>query len=136
MARGENIARESMANLLESKKNGTISPKEENLIPILEICIEMYSRGIEFEEIDLYKSDAMDFIETEKGIRPPLNTLPGLGDNAAKSIVEERKKAPFKNREELRIRTGITKTNMELLEDNHCLDGMPEKDQVTFFDEI
>lgn len=134
MANGEKKAREAINSLFEAKRNGTISPKEENLIPILEICIEMYSRGLEFEEIDLYKSHATDFIETSAGIRPPLNALPGLGTNAAKSIVEEREKAPFKNREELRIRTGITKTNMELLEENHCLDGMPEKDQVTFFD--
>lgn len=136
MARGEKIARESLESLFEAKKNGTISPKEENLIPILEICIEMYSRGIEFEEIDLYLSHATDFIQTEKGIRPPLNALPGLGTNAAKSIVEEREKAPFKNREELRIRTGITKTNLELLEENHCLDGLPERDQVSLFDTV
>lgn len=134
MARGENVAREAIENLFEQKKNGTISPKEENLIPILEICIEMYSRGIEFEPIDLYKSHATDFIQTEKGIRPPLNALPGMGENAAKSIAEEREKAPFKTREDLRIRTGITKTNLELLEDNHCLDDLPEKDQVTLFD--
>lgn len=136
MARGESVARNAIDELFEAKKNGTISPKEENLIPILEICIEMYSRGIEFEEIDLYKSHSTDFIQTEKGIRPPLNALPGLGTNAAKSIVEEREKAPFKNREELRIRTGITKTNLELLEENHCLDGMPEKDQVSLFDTV
>ncbi len=134
MARGENIAREAIDKLFEQKKNGTISPKEENLIPILEICIEMYSRGIEFEPIDLYKSHATEFIETEKGIRPPLNALPGMGENAAKSIAEEREKAPFKTREDLRIRTGITKTNLELLEINHCLDDLPEKDQVTLFD--
>ena len=48
--------------------------------------------------------------------------------------MEEREKAPFKTREELRIRTGVTKTVMELLEDNHCLDGIPERDQVTLFD--
>ena len=136
MAKGEKNAREALDSLFEAKKNGTISPKEENLIPILEICIEMYSRGVEFEEIDLYKSHATDFIQTEKGIRPPLNALPGLGTNAAKSIVEEREKAPFKNREELRIRTGITKTNLELLEENHCLEGLPERDQVSLFDTV
>ncbi|MBP3362092.1 MAG: PolC-type DNA polymerase III [Clostridia bacterium] len=134
MANGMNIARQAMEDLIEKKKDNSISPKEENLIPILEICIEMYARGINFVRVDLYKSHATDFLQTPEGILPPLNALPGMGENAAKSITEEREKAPFKTREELRIRTGITKTAMEILENNHCLDGIPEKDQVTIFD--
>ena len=134
MANGMNVARQAMEELLEKKKNNTISPKEENLIPILEICIEMYARGIGFVKVDLYKSHATKFIPTPDGILPPLNALQGLGENAAKSIMEEREISPFKTREELRIRTGVTKTVMEILEANHCLDGMPETDQVSLFD--
>ncbi len=134
MANGPEVAERAMEEIYEKKKNNTVSPKEENLIPILEICIEMYARGINFVRVDLYKSHATDFLKTDEGILPPLNALPGMGENAAKSIMEEREKAPFKTREELRIRTGVTKTVMELLEDNHCLDGIPERDQVTLFD--
>ncbi len=136
MANGMQTARAAMEELLEKKKDGTISPKEENLIPILEICIEMYARGINFVNVDLYKSHATDFIQTPEGILPPLNALPNMGENAARSIMEEREKAPFKTREELRIRTGVTKTIMEILEQNHCLDGIYEKDQVTLFDDV
>ncbi len=134
MANGMNVARQAMEDLLEKKKNNTISPKEENVIPILEICIEMYARGINFVKVDLYKSHATDFLQTPEGILPPLNALPGMGENAAKSIMEEREKGAFKTREELRIRTGITKTAMEILELNRCLEGMPETDQVSMFD--
>ncbi len=136
MANGLTVARQAMEDLLEKKKNNTISPKEENVIPILEICIEMYARGINFVKVDLYKSHATDFIQTPEGILPPLNALPGMGENAARSIMEEREKGAFKTREELRIRTGITKTAMEILELNRCLDGMPETDQVSMFDLI
>lgn len=134
MAEGMAVAERTMQELIDKKKDGSITPKEENLIPILEICIEMYARGINFVPVDLYKSHATDFIQTENGILPPLNALPGMGENAAKSIMAEREKAPFKTREELRIRTGVTKTVMELLEANHCLDGLPECDQVSLFD--
>jgi len=134
MANGPEVAERAMEEIYEKKKNNTVSPKEENLIPILEICIEMYARGINFVRVDLYKSHATDFLKTDEGILPPLNALPGMGENAAKSIMEEREKAPFKTREELRIRTGVTKTVMELLEDNHCLDDIPERDQVSLFD--
>lgn len=134
MANGPEVARRAMDEIYEKKKNNTVSPKEENLIPILEICIEMYARGINFVRVDLYKSHATDFLRTDEGILPPLNALAGLGENAARSIMEEREKAPFKTREELRIRTGVTKTVMDILEDNHCLDTIPEKDQVSLFD--
>lgn len=133
MTRGEAVAREAMAELLEKKKNNTISPKEENIIPILEICIEMYSRGFGFVPIDLYKSHAVNFLITPDGILPPLNALPGMGENAAKSITEARENGEFKTIHDLRIRTGITKSNIELLQANHCLDGMPDTDQVELF---
>ncbi len=134
MAGGIHVARAAMDDILEKKKNGISTPKEEGLIPILEICIEMYARGIKFRSVDLYKSDALDFLPTDEGILPPLKALPNVSANDAKAIVAEREKEPFKTRQELHIRTGVSKTTMEALELNHCLDKIPEKDQVTLFD--
>lgn len=136
MARGNDVARRAMADLIQKKKEGTISPKEENLIPILEICIEMYSRGIEFLPVDLYKSHAVNFRDVPEGILPPLNALPGMGENAAKSIAEAREKGPFKTIEDLRQRTAITKSVIELLQENHCLDELAEADQMSLFDTV
>ena len=134
MTNGEQTAREALRDLNEKKKNGTISPKEENVIPILEICIEMYARGIKFISVDLYRSHAVHFQSTPDGILPPLNALPGMGENAAKSITEAREQGEFKTIEDLRLRTGITKSNIELLQQNHCLDNLPESDQVSLFE--
>jgi DNA polymerase-3 subunit alpha (Gram-positive type) len=134
MARGEEVAREAMKELLAKKKNGSISPKEENLIPILEICIEMYARGLSFLPIDLYKSHATEFQPCDDGILPPLNALPGLGENVARSITEARADGPFRTIDDFKKRTGATKTNLETLTENHCLDGMPESDQVSIFE--
>lgn len=136
MAMGEATARRAMEDLKQRKKNGDISPKEENLIPILEICIEMYARGIGFEPVDLYKSHATNFLDVPEGILPPLSALPGMGENAAKSIAEEREKARFRTIEDLRQRTAITKSIIELLQQNHCLDGLAEADQVSLFDTV
>ena len=136
MAKGIGVARKAMEELIEKKKNNTISPKEENVIPILEICIEMYARGIGFTEIDLYKSHAVNFLPCEEGIRPPLNAIAGMGENVAKSIQEAREQAPFKTIEDLKQRTTVTRTVIELMQKNHCLDGIPESDQVSIFDEM
>jgi len=134
MAKGIDRARAAMKELLNKKKDGTISPKEENVIPILEICIEMYCRGFEFSNIDLYKSHATDFIIEDGKIRPSLNALAGLGENLAKAIMEERKKGEFKNVDEFRTRTGASKTVIELLEDNGCFEDMPESEQVKLWE--
>ena len=49
---------------------------------------------------------------------PPLNTLPGLGTAAAANIVEARGKGKFLSKEDLRIRSGVSKAVIEIL-DNH-----------------
>ncbi|MCD8391327.1 MAG: PolC-type DNA polymerase III [Firmicutes bacterium] len=135
MANGEDRARRELEIMNEKKKDGSISPKEENVIPILEICIEMYSRGIDFKRIDLYKSHATDFLPTDDGmILPPLNALQGIGTNAAKAITDERDKGEFKTVAELKQRTGITKTAAEILENYGCFANLPDTDQVSLFD--
>ena len=133
MTKGIGVARQAIEDLKEKKSNGTISPKEENLMPILEICVEMYARGVGFVPIDIYKSDAVDFLPTDEGILPPLNAFAGMGDNAAKAIVEARKDGEFKTLEDFRQRTGATKTIIDMLVAEGCLD-VPEKDQVSLFD--
>ena len=134
MARGEERVREEMRSINAKKKDGTVTPKEENLIPILEICIEMYARGINFVPVDLYESHATDFRQVEGGILPPLSALPGLSENDAISITEERKNGEFRNVEDLRIRTGIGKNPLNILEENGCFDDLPDTDQVSLFD--
>lgn len=134
MAKGIDVAREAMEEIYAKKRDNIVSPKEENLIPILEICIEMYARGIKFVDIDLYKSHATDFLLTDDGILPPLSALPGLGENAAKAIMEERKKGAFKTVADLRIRTGITKSSIEILDATGCFKDLPDADQVSLLD--
>lgn len=137
MAQGADKAKAVMSDILERDKNGQASPKEKNLIPILEICIEMYMRDLSFEKIDLYKSDAVNFSKTEDGkIRPPLNAFSGLPDNAARDIVNARKDGEFVTVDDFKKRTDATKTVVEILQKNHCFDGIPESNQISFFDMI
>ena len=57
---------------------------------ILELVLEMYERGYEFLPMDLYKSHASKFLVEEGKIRPPLNSIPGLGTVAAEGIAKAR----------------------------------------------
>lgn len=133
MAKGEETARESI-KIFEAKKAAKeTTAKDENVITILEVVIEMYSRGIAFDEIDLYKSDATKFIPTESGILPPLNALPGVGTNAAKSIVEARESGAFDSVEDLQQRSKANKTVVEVMRKSGILKDLPESSQMTFF---
>ena len=59
---------------------------------------------ITFEPMDVYKSDATRFLVTETGLIPPFTSMPGIGEQAALSIVEERKNGKFLSAEELIVR--------------------------------
>ena len=49
------------------------------------------------------------------------------------AIAEARQDGEFTSIENLRLRTGISKTNIEILRDHGCLDGMSESDQMVLF---
>ena len=83
---------------------------------ILELVMEMYERGINFLPIDLYKSHSTKFRIEEEGIRPPLNSIPGLGTVAAQGIEEAKKDGKFMSIDDLKIRSKVGKSVVELLE--------------------
>ncbi|MBQ1333729.1 MAG: hypothetical protein IIY34_00060, partial [Clostridia bacterium] len=99
-----------------------------------EICYEMYRRGFEFLPIDLYESDSKNFKIVNGKILPPFRALSGLGENAAKSIKDARDERPFDTVEDLRTRTGVSKTVIELFRDHGMLRGIPESNQTDIFD--
>lgn len=118
--------------ILEAKEN-EISDKEKRVITIMELCNEMYARGISFLPVDLKESDAVKFIPKDGALLPPLNALPNLGDNAARAIVEARNEEQFFSIEDLQQRSKVTKTVIQVLRDAGVLADLPESSQVTFF---
>ena len=128
------IGRENVEkNLKELNEIEKPSQKEKNLITILEICREMYARGIEFLNIDLYGSDSKKFLPKDGKIIPPFSALPGLGGAAAAGIIEARNQGEFFSIKEFQDRTHVSKSVIQLMKDYHVLDGLPETDQVSFF---
>jgi DNA polymerase-3 subunit alpha (Gram-positive type) len=132
MTRGKDKAKAIYLEL--KKRNGNeLSQKEKNILTLLALVIEMYERGIEMLPVDIYKSEALRFTMEEGKIRPSLNSLSGLGNNAALSIAEARKKGSFKSVEDLRLSAKVGKNVIEILRDYGCLDGMPGDNQMTIF---
>jgi len=114
------------------RKGNEATQREKNILTILEVANEMYARGINCLPVDLYKSDASRFIITDKGILPPLNTLQGLGEAAARRIADARDNGPFLSVDDLKIRAGVSKSVIEILDNHGCLDGMHQSNQICF----
>jgi DNA polymerase-3 subunit alpha (Gram-positive type) len=110
-----------------------LSQKEKGVLTLLEICYEMNKRGIKFLSVDLYKSEAVKFKIEENGIRPPLSSLQGIAANAAKGIVEARENGTFISKEDLRLRSKISKPAIEAMDKHGCLEGMQDTNQLSLF---
>ena len=108
--------------------------KDKDMYAVLEIVLEMYERGLEFLPIDLYKSDAKKFLIEDGKIRPPLNSIAGLGTVAAENIQQARETGgTFMSIEELKLRAGVGKSVIEMLKNANCLKGMTESNQMSLF---
>ncbi len=109
------------------------SKKDQDMYSVLELVLEMYERGFKFLPINLYKSHCTKFIVEDDGIRPPINSIPGLGGVAAEGIYEARKDGIFMSIDDLRIRAKVGTAVVDLLKKFGCLDGMPESNQISLF---
>lgn len=130
------IAKLDELKLKSRTKTETLSPKEEEIQKTLQIAVEMVQRGMKFSNIDLYKSDAETFVIDEENncLIPPFNTIDGLGENAARSVIEARKDGEFYSKENLLRRTKLNETNVKDLTKLHVLDGLSDTDQLSLFD--
>lgn len=131
IVKGEKEIRNKLAEF--EHKGNNLTAKEKGLQTIVEMALEMYLRGFVFYKVDLYKSDATKFIIVDNGLLPPLAALQGLGDTAARNIVEARSGGPFSSVEDLRTRSRISKAVIDILKNHGCLAGFPETDQIMLF---
>ena len=126
---------DQLTRLLNDRTQKTVK-KDEDLHAMLEVCIEMFERGYKFGNIDLYKSDATQFIcDHENGLLiPPFIVIDGLGESAAASVLEARKEGQFKSKEDLLKRTKLNGTNVEDLDRLGVLKGLGDSDQMSLFE--
>ena len=131
MAFGKEKVKNKMKEIDLLGNNAT--PKDKAMYPVLELVLEMYERGIKFLPIDLYKSSSTKFIVEEDGIRPPLNSIAGLGTVAALGIEKARKDGKFMSIDDMKIRSKVGDSVADLLKKLGCLEGMSQSNQLSLF---
>ncbi len=116
-----------------NQKGLEASPKEKSLLTVLELALEMCERGYSFQKVDLYRSSATDFLIDGNSLIPPFNSIPGLGTNAAINIVKARQDGEFLSKEDLQQRGKVSKTIIEYLDKQGCLEALPDQNQLSLF---
>ncbi|NLW15092.1 MAG: PolC-type DNA polymerase III [Erysipelothrix sp.] len=113
-----------------------VSNKEKSLIDTLEVTLEMNLRGYKISPIDLYLSEATEFIvdpNNPKAIIPPFNVVDGLGDAVARSIVEARKDREFMSKQDLISRTAVSGSMVKKLDELNITSSMTDTNQMSLF---
>lgn len=128
---GKEKVKNKMKEIDLQGNNATV--KDKNMYSILELVLEMYERGYEFLPMDLYKSHASKFLVEKGKIRPPLNSIPGLGTVAAEGIAKAREEGKFMSIDDLKIRSKVGNSVTDLLKKYGCLEGMSQSNQMSLF---
>ena len=136
MGAGLDAIKRKMQEIAEKRKNNEASNVEIDLYTTLEIVNEMWERGFKFGKLDLYRSDATEFIIDGDTLIPPFVAMDGLGENVAKQLVRARKEGEFLSKTELRKRGGLSSTLVEKMDEMGILGNMPEDNQLSLFDDL
>ena len=136
MGAGLEAIKRKMQEIAEKRKNNEASNVEIDLYTTLEIVNEMWERGFKFGKLDLYRSDATEFIIDGDTLLPPFVAMDGLGENVAKQLVRARQEGEFLSKTELRKRGGLSSTLVEKMDEMGILGNMPEDNQLSLFDDL
>ncbi|QEH62063.1 DNA polymerase III subunit alpha [Spiroplasma chinense] len=113
-----------------------LTAKEVGLMSIFEVLIEMFERGISIRNIDFNISDSVKFkVVEENGVKvlyPPFNVIDSLGEAVANSIVNARSQRQITSVKDLRARTQVTQTQIQIFNKLKITDNLKDDEQLSF----
>lgn len=132
MCKGKDAVKERMKEITDKGLDASV--KEKNQLTVLELANEMLERGYNFGMIDLYKSDATNFVIDGDTLIAPFRAMDSLGANVAKQIVNARQEKDFLSKEDLATRGKVSKTLIEKMNEYGVLKELPDENQLSLFD--
>lgn len=139
MMRGIKACMRKREDILTRQHNrAPVSNTELGCINAYESTVEMYDRGMSFAPLHVNSSEATRFTIDEKKnqVIPSLMCVNNLGASLAEQIVKARKVHPFTSIEDLRERGRVGDRMIDTLRMLGALDGLPESEQISLFDEF
>ncbi len=121
----------------EIDSNPGATDKELDLRTTLEMVYEFYMRGFDFAPIDIYESDALQFVPVgEKQLRVPFVAISGLGETAALDLAKAREGGrTFVSIEDVAaVCPKVSMAHIETLRKMGAFGALPETSQMTLFD--
>ncbi|SJZ42699.1 DNA polymerase-3 subunit alpha [Cetobacterium ceti] len=117
----------------ELSKEPKLDVKKKAQLAVCEIIVEMRARGIEFLDLDIYKSQGNKFTIEDGKIRIPLMGLNGLGASVMENILKERELGRFISYEDFKRRTKISQTTVDKLKMYNAIEALSETNQISLF---
>ena len=131
MMKGYKAIKDALTSI-ETKEDAT--NKDAGLYESLHVSLEASARGIDFANIDLYKSQATTWdVLDDNTIIPPFSSIDGLGETVANNIVQEREKQPFISIEDFQKRCKVSSTLLDKMRLMGIFNGMDETNQLSLF---
>lgn len=118
----------------KSKRDPSLKKKDEDLIDLFDVALEMTARGFTFSNIDIDRSHSKKFVvdHDTNSLIPPFICIDGLGESVGDSIMEARKNGPFLSKDEILKRTQLSTTCFKLLEQLGVFKDLNEENQLQF----
>lgn len=124
--------KEAIKKRIYELRMSDLDVKKKSEMTNLELVLEMMLRGFSFKMVDLYKSDAKEFLIVDNSLLVPFTKIPNLGEKAAEKIIRSRSEE-FKSIEDFVSKTGCNKTNVQTLKELGVLRDLPETNQISLF---
>lgn len=130
---GRQVASYKIKELLAKGNDRKV--KENEQLGNLTMINEVLCRGIEFLNVDIYKSSPNVYTIENGKIRLPFTAIKGLGLAAAQTIAEGRKEGSFISCDEIIARCpGVSSSIIDSLMEAGALEGIPRTSQLTLFE--
>jgi len=130
---GKEKVKNKMKDIEMKNQKKEATKAELDMYDDLEIVLEMYERGFKFLPVDLYKSHSTKFQIEDGSLRPPFNSIAGLGTVAAESLYAASQEEEFMSIDEIKQRGKVGNSVVDVLRKFECLNGLPESNQLSLF---
>ncbi|WP_339030464.1 PolC-type DNA polymerase III [Spiroplasma endosymbiont of Cantharis nigra] len=124
---------------IKSRQNNKlpVTAKENAMLTIFEVVLEMLARGIEITNIDFNISEGERFViikndEGKKLLVPSFNVIDSLGFAVANSIVNARSDRQITSVNDLKLRTQVTQTQIEIFNKLKITEKLKDDEQLSF----